>query len=175
MKTKIVWSALLLALAAGTYLAQEKQQPKQDQPAAPAANAGQATTHSYNLTQEDKDRKNPLRFTDFSVERGKKLYGFQCAMCHGEKLDGKGDLAEEMKIQPPDFTKPEALSKRTDGELFAIIGTGSDIMPSQKGRMTDRQRWQIVNYLRSVEGKTPAKATEEERLEENTKIIPQKN
>jgi len=172
MKTKVVLSILVLLLAVGTYRAQEKEQ-KQEQPAA-AAPAGQ-TAHNYNITQEDKDRKNPVKFTDFSVERGKKLYGFQCAMCHGEKLDGKGDLAEEMKIQPPDFTKPEALSKRTDGELFAIIGTGSDIMPSQKGRMPDRQRWQIVNYLRSVEGKVPTKATEEERLQENTAIIPSKN
>ena len=34
--------------------------------------------------------------------------------------------------------------------------------------MTERHQWQIINYLRSVEGKTPAKATARERLEEDT-------
>jgi len=169
MKMKIFFSILVLVLAVGTYRAQEKEQPKQDQPAA-AAPAGQ-TAHGYNLTQEDKDRKNPIRFTDFSVERGKKFYGFHCAMCHGDKLDGKGDLAQEMKVQPADFTKPEVLSKRTDGELFAIIGAGSDIMPGEKERMPERQRWQIVNYLRSTQGKVPARATDEERASENTAIV----
>ncbi len=173
MKLKIVWSVLILGLLAGTYRAQEKQPPKQDQSAAPAASSGQTTAHGHIITQEEKDRKNPVRFTDFSVERGKKFYGFHCAMCHGEKLDGKGDLAEEMKIQPADLSKPETLTKRTDGELFAIIGSGSEIMPGEKDRMPERQRWQIVNYLRSIEGKTPAKATDEEKLQENTRVIPQ--
>jgi mono/diheme cytochrome c family protein len=170
MKLKIVFSILVLGLAVSTYRAQDKEQPKQDQPAAPAASAA-PTTHNYNLTQADKDRKNPIRFTDFSVERGKKLYGFQCAMCHGDKLDGKGDLAEEMKIQPPELAKADAITKLTDGELFAIVGSGSDTMPGQKDRMPERQRWQIVNYLRSTQGKTPAKATDEERASENTAIV----
>jgi len=169
MKTKILGSILMLGLATGVYWAQEKQAPKQEQPAAPAA--GQASPHNYNITQAEKDRKDPVRFTDLSADRGKKLYGSHCSMCHGEKADGKGDLAEEMKIQPPDLTNHELLTKRTDGELFAIIGGGSDIMPGEKERMPEKQRWQIVNYLRSVEGKTPAKATEEERASENTAIV----
>jgi len=171
MKTKITLSILILGLAMGTYWAQEKQPSKQEPPAA----AGPASPHNYNITQADKDRKNPVRFTDLSVERGKKLYTSHCEMCHGEKGDGKGDLAKDMNIQPADFTKPELLSKRTDGELFAIIGSGSDTMPGEKDRMPDKQRWQIVNYLRLLEGKTPAKATDEERASENTAIVPTHN
>jgi mono/diheme cytochrome c family protein len=170
MKTKILGSILMLSLATAVLGAQEKQAPKQDQAAPPAAEA-QGFPHTYKISQEEKDRKNAVRFTDLSVDRGKKLYGSHCSMCHGEKGDGKGDLAEEMKIQPPDLTNHELPTKRTDGELFTIIGGGSDIMPGEKDRMPEKQRWQIVNYLRSLEGKTPAKATDEERASENTAIV----
>lgn len=152
MKMKLVWSLLILGLAAGTYRAQEKQAAKGDQSAAPAANAGQTTTHNYNMTQEDKDRKNPIRFTDFSVERGKKIYGFQCAMCHGEKLDGKGDLAEEMKIQPTDFTKPEVLAKRTDG------GSSPSSAPAQTPCRAKRSACRTGSAGRSSTTFGPARA-----------------
>ena len=71
------------------------------------------------------------------MDRGKKIYATQCALCHGDKGDGKGELATDMKLNMPDFTKPDTLKDRTDGELFTIIGAGQDPMPSQAGRMTD--------------------------------------
>ena len=107
------------------------------------------------------------------MDRGKKVYKTQCALCHGEKGDGKGDLATDMKLNLPDFTKPDALAKRTDGELFAIIGTGKDPMPSQKGRMSEQQLWNLVNYLRALSGKVPAKATAKESADENVILVPQ--
>lgn len=42
-----------------------------------------------------------------------------------------------MKVTPPDFTKPETLKDRTDGELFAMISAGWETMPGQGKRMTD--------------------------------------
>lgn len=108
------------------------------------------------------------------MERGKKLFQTQCAMCHGEKGDGKGELAAEMKIQPPDFTKPETPKNRTDGELFTIIDTGSDIMPGQGKRMRDRHKWEIVNYLRALGGKTPEKSTQKELDEDAVPVHRQK-
>jgi len=174
MSTKIllVIGAILLALSSVGW--QEKQE-KKEQPA-PSSGA-QATTpapapHPATISPEDKARKNPIRFTQISVDRGKKIFMTQCAICHGAKGDGKGEMVEEMKIHPPDFTSPDALKERTDGELFAIIGTGRDPMPGQSGRMTDTHRWNLVNYLRSLGGKTPEKATGKEP-EENVILVPQ--
>jgi mono/diheme cytochrome c family protein len=96
-------------------------------------------------------------------------------MCHGEKGKGKGGLSTEMNIAPPDFTNPDVLGKRTDGELFAIIGKGSTPMPGEGKRLTERQTWDLVNYLRALEGKTPATATAEERekaKEAHTVVVP---
>ena len=78
-----------------------------------------------------------------------------------------------MKLTLPDFTKPDTLKSRTDGELFAIIGSWKDPMPSQAGRLSDTHRWNLVNYLRSVSGNVPEKSTGKEP-EENIILVPVK-
>jgi mono/diheme cytochrome c family protein len=163
-------SLLILVLATGCLWAQE--QKKETPPPAAGATAP-APAHVVTITAEDKARKNPVKFTEVSVDRGKKIYGTQCALCHGNKGDGKGDLAADMKLTVPDFTKPDTLKERTDGELFTIIGAGTDTMPAQGSRLSDVHRWNLVNYLRSVSGKVPEKSTGTEP-EENTILVPQK-
>ena len=158
-KLKILLAAVVVLMAEVSVLAQEKK----NEPQAPAASDSQAapasSPHNYVISPEDAAKKNPSRFTAASVDRGKKVFKTQCAVCHGEKGDGKGDLAKEMKLKLPDFTQPNSLSKRTDGELFAIVATGKEPMPSEKGRMPEPQVWDLVNYLRALSGKVPAKAT----------------
>lgn len=167
----------LLFVSGSMGWAQEQKQPENK-----PAGATQTTTapaaqgpHTYNITPEQAAKKNPVRFTDFSVEKGKKIFSTQCAMCHGKNGDGKGDpdLLADLKASPPDFTKADTLKNRTDGELFAIITTGSEIMPGQTERMDAKRRWDVINYLRSLTGKEPAKATEEER-QEGTALEPSK-
>jgi mono/diheme cytochrome c family protein len=158
MKTKILWSLLILGFASGIYGAEEKQPQKQEAPAVPAVSAnGQQTHHALDIPPEGKDRKNPIRFTEVSVDHGKKLFQTQCVLCHGIKADGNGDFARVYGVHPPDFTNPEVLGKRTDGELFYIIGAGSEKMPGKHMQMTEKQRWDLVNYLRAVEGRKPSK------------------
>ncbi len=174
MKKATNWLAFgLLFVTMGTFWAQEEKKKPESTPPP----GSQTTTtpvaqgpHSYNFKPEDSARKNPIRFTDFSVDKGKKLFATQCAMCHGKNADGKGDpdFLAEIKATPPDLTKEETLKKRTDGELFFIITSGSEIMPSEGDRMKDRQKWDLVNYLRSLGGKSPLRATDEERLVDTT-------
>jgi len=161
---------LVLVLAAGCLWAQEKKEPEPPSTATTAATP--ASPHPATISAEDKARKNPVKFTEVSVQRGKKIYNTQCALCHGEKGDGKGELAEDMKVNVPDFTNPDTLKDRGDGEIFAIIGAGKDPMPGQAGRMTEPQRWNLVNYLRVLSGKAPEKSSGKEP-EENVILVPQ--
>ena len=154
---------LVLILMAGCLWAQEKKEPTPPVGGAVAAPS---------ITDADKAKKNPAKFTEVSVQRGKKIYMTQCALCHGAKGDGKGELAEDMKLKLTDYTAADALKDRTDGELFWIISTGKDPMPGQGARMSEVQRWNLVNYLRSLSGKVPEKATGKEP-EENIILIPQ--
>ena len=104
----------------------------------------------FKIPPDAATKSNPVKPGADSLARGKKLYGYDCAMCHGKSGDGKGDMASDMKnIQ--DFTKPEALKGRSDGDLFYIIrnGKGED-MPPEGDRAKDDDIWHLVNYVRSL-------------------------
>lgn len=172
MRAKYLFGLLVLAIMAGSVCAQEQKPPAEEKGTTAAPPTAPGAPHPPKVTPEDAARKNPIKYTTLSVERGAKLYRTQCAMCHGEKGDGKGEMVEEMKITPTDFTKPETLKDRSDGTIYAIIGAGSEVMPGQGTRMTETHKWNLINYLRSLSGKSPERATGKEP-EENVILVPQ--
>ena len=62
----------------------------------------------YKIPPEAAAKQNPIKPSAESLARGKKLYGYDCAMCHGKDGDGKGDMASDIK-NVTDFTKSQAL------------------------------------------------------------------
>lgn len=163
MKTTILWTLLMLALSMGGLWAQVRRPLDQKDQKAAAASAHSPLRleehYKPSVPPQEKMRKNPVRFTVLSVDRGKRLFQNQCVLCHGVNADGKGDFVGVYGIHPPDFTNPDVLGKRTDGELFYIISAGSEKMPGKHTQLTEVQRWDVVNYLRAVEGKIPAPTT----------------
>jgi len=130
----------LLLVPAG--FSQEKQQSKETVPAPPPANLV--------IPLDEAKRENPVKPTESSLADGKKLYGYQCAMCHGEKGDGKSEMAVSMKMTLKDYTNHDALKDFTDGTLHYILEKGKGKMPGQEGRMRAEQKWNLVNYIRSL-------------------------
>ncbi len=111
---------------------------------------------SARFTQEPKRNveaqklKNPEPANDESVEAGKKLYQRHCASCHGPQGKGDGSLALAGGT-PSDLTDDTWDYGSTDGEIFAAIRDGvSTDMLAYKDKMTDKQIWQTVHYLRSI-------------------------
>lgn len=102
----------------------------------------------YKVPAEDAQRENPVKPTPESLAKGKKMYAIDCAMCHGENGNGKGELAEGMK-NVTDFTAPDAMKNRTDGELFYIMRKGKGEMPPEGDRAKNDDIWNLVNYIRS--------------------------
>ena len=129
---------VLLCFACALWSQNQKDQPPAKSPA-----------QEYKVPPEDAAKANPVKPTPESLARGKKLYGYDCAMCHGEKGDGKGDMATDMK-NVTDFTKPDALKDRTDGELFYAIRNGKGEMPPEGDRAKNDDIWNMVNYVRSL-------------------------
>ncbi len=97
---------------------------------------------------------NPVKSTPESIAEGKKIYGYDCAQCHGGTGDGKTDVAKDLKL--PDLADPALLKTRTDGELFYIIKNGHGDMPPEGDRVKPEQLWDLVNYVRSLARKPPA-------------------
>jgi mono/diheme cytochrome c family protein len=117
------------------------QQPKEQPPEkAPAESK---------VPAEDAAKSNPVKPTPESIAKGKKMYTIDCAVCHGDKGDGKGDMASDVK-NIPDFTAPDALKDRTDGRLFYVIRKGKGDMPPEGDRAKDDDIWNLVNYVRSL-------------------------
>lgn len=93
--------------------------------------------------------KNPLKGNAESVIAGKKIYTQLCVTCHGDK--GKGDgIAAPGLAKPPADHSSAFIQSQKDGALFWIITVGNNPMPSYKTTLTATQRWQVINYIRTL-------------------------
>jgi mono/diheme cytochrome c family protein len=92
---------------------------------------------------------NPIKPTAESKAHATKMYGYDCAMCHGANGNGKGELAVQLKLDLKDWSKPESLQTKTDGELFYIIKNGDGQMPAEGDRAKADDLWNMVVLVRS--------------------------
>jgi mono/diheme cytochrome c family protein len=121
-------SAILLATV-GIAFAQQTQDNR--------LKAGQAAeSAAAPIPAADAAKKNPIKPTPEGLAEARKLYGYHCAMCHGKEGNGKGDLAEQMKLDLKDWRDSSSISKYTDGELFYIITNGRGKMVGGEGDRT---------------------------------------
>lgn len=97
---------------------------------------------------------NPVKPTPESLARAKKIYGYDCAICHGVNGDGKGEIVKDLKLTMKDYTNPATLKDMTDGELFYIIRTGKGQMPAEEeARAKADDVWNMVVLVRSFSEK----------------------
>ena len=106
----------------------------------------------WNAPESAKDKKNPFLPDASSLARGKKSYKIDCMRCHGK--EGKGDGPGAMKIDKTvaDLTS-DIVQNQSDGELYWKISEGRRPMPLAKRTLTDDQRWDVINYIRSLKNK----------------------
>jgi len=96
--------------------------------------------------------QNPVRADDRSLSAGKAIFVKECITCHGESGNGNGPDAADLSTQPPDFAAP-AVTDQSDGELFWKMTQGRKPMPSFGRMLSDNDRWNLVNYIRSISHK----------------------
>ncbi len=96
---------------------------------------------------------NPVKSTPESQAHAKTVYEMDCAMCHGTKGNGKGDLVADMHLTMKDLTDPATLKDMSDGQIFYIIKNGKGQMPAEGDRSKDDGIWNMVIYVRSLEKK----------------------
>ena len=100
--------------------------------------------------EEAKQLKSPVPSDDTTAAEGKKIYARYCASCHGPQGKGDGALALAGGT-PSDLTDEVWDFGATDGEIFLAIreGVSSDML-AYKDRLSDKQIWQTVVFLRSI-------------------------
>lgn len=94
---------------------------------------------------------NPLKGDQKTLEAGAKIFAQQCATCHGKGGKGDGPASQYLGKELPDFTSAKFQSQ-TDGELFWKISHGNAPMPTFEKILTEEERWEVINFLRSLSG-----------------------
>ena len=95
---------------------------------------------------------NPPPVSDASLANGRKYFQINCAVCHGDQGQGNGPAVQYGMAGISivmDMTK-----NRPDGYIYGIIRNGRGAMPTYN-RIEEMDRWDVVNYVRALQGKVP--------------------
>ncbi len=122
-----------------------EQGPRLAAPAAAVPIQGPALISNQPATQ-------PIPATADSIARGKVFFGINCAMCHGQDGTGNGPLSGYFSPKPANLTGATEKSL-SDQTIFLIITQGRSPMPSLAENLDPAQRWDVINYVRSLQQK----------------------
>ncbi len=127
----------------------------QEAPRSPAPGTVPREGWERPMTRDEagKALSNPVPITRTSVENGRRLFETYCALCHGPNGKGMGPVATKF-IPPPDLTLP-LFQQRADGFIYGTIRNGGAVMPPYGEALSPAERWDLVNYLRSLQGLWP--------------------
>jgi mono/diheme cytochrome c family protein len=103
---------------------------------------------TWTVPKQAEMMNNPIVANAESITKGQKIYKSLCASCHG--VTGKGDVVamQSLNPKPSNFTT-DAFQHQTDGTVYWKLSEGRGVMAAYKNMLSEEQRWQVVNYLRS--------------------------
>lgn len=107
---------------------------------------------------------NPVAADEVSLSRGEQLYATHCQMCHGDAGLGNGPVSAFLVKKKPADISTESVQSKNDGSLFLVISNGvnnpnntlfpevefSGQCPPLNENFTVRERWDIVNFVRTL-------------------------
>jgi len=94
--------------------------------------------------------QSPLAKSSANIENGKKMYNIYCAICHGETGDGQGKLVQREKFFGVPHFKDRDIN---EGSIYHVIYYGRNMMGSHASQMTEKERWQVVQYVQKLKRK----------------------
>ena len=113
---------------------------------------------------------NPTAADQRSLNNGRINFQINCAVCHGPLGQGNGPATRYGMAGISLLT--DITKNRTDGYIFGMIRNGRGLMPTYN-RIEEPDRWDIVNYIRSLQGKLgTAPDTSHGRPGENGQFVP---
>lgn len=92
---------------------------------------------------------NPLPVNAAEIQAGARLYKTNCSACHGVTGKGDGPAAAFLKPKPADHSSA-AVQHEAGGSLFYKISEGRTPMPSFKASLNPIQRWQLIEYIKTL-------------------------
>jgi len=103
----------------------------------------------------------PFESSFASIAAGRQLFAEQdCAKCHGENGKGDGPQADRLvddwddPIQAPDLTRTYFANGKRDQDIYRVFTSALSGTPMPAfDDLTEEQRWQLVDYVQSLERK----------------------
>jgi len=93
------------------------------------------------------------------LKLGQEKYDIHCAVCHGEYGNGRG-VTSQFGLNPRNLSDSsqtgsylESAAPWSDGQIYNAIsnGSASGIMLGLKEKLTPKERWAIVLYVRALQ------------------------
>ena len=177
MRKRLAWCALAVALAAcnpddvvhrvgwfATMRHQRSVKPYSQPARLPVAGTVPVTGAEPDSLPEPVASKlvNPRTRTSESLNRGQTVYQTYCLVCHGAA--GKGDGPISLAAGGPfpairDLTD-DVSRRRSDGYIYGVItyaiAMGRGLMPRYGDKIRGTDRWDVVNYVRSLQQQATA-------------------
>jgi hypothetical protein len=91
----------------------------------------------------------PLINEEIDRNRGAFIYATFCQICHGFNGDGDGPVTKR-GVPPPPSLKTEKVRKMRDGDLYFLISRGVGNMPGYDIQIKRSDRWQVVEFLKTL-------------------------
>jgi mono/diheme cytochrome c family protein len=92
----------------------------------------------------------PFPVTQEIVERGRERFDVFCSPCHGFAGDGDGMIAQRGFRRPPSLHE-DRMRAAPVGHYFDVITNGFGVMYPYGYRVTPRDRWAIIAYIRALQ------------------------
>lgn len=91
----------------------------------------------------------PVPGDEVSIQRGAILYSIHCQLCHGVLGRGDGPLAHYFDRTPQNLTT-EQITAEFDGSVYLTIVQGFGQMLPLAENLTPRERWDVINFVRTL-------------------------
>ena len=104
--------------------------------------------------------KNPIKKSEQTLAEGSKIYITNCALCHGDLLDGKGLYSQSFNPPPANFLHPKSILSRSQSySYWRIIKGGRGMpesynpwdsaMPAWEKVLKEDEVWKVIHYIYS--------------------------
>jgi mono/diheme cytochrome c family protein len=108
------------------------------------------------LAVAEKEIRNPIA-GDMSKDvllTGQRYFQVQCALCHGTHGEGgveaKSPISEKMALKPPPLVN-DKINGWSDTHIYYVISRGQGMMGPYANHVPQKDRWQVVNYIRHLQ------------------------
>ncbi len=99
---------------------------------------------------------NPLAGKADAISAGQEIFEVNCVTCHGPEGAGDGPGGVGLDPKPANLSDSEMMPTMNDSYLFWRVSKGgamepfNSAMPSWEQGLMEEQRWQVINYVRTL-------------------------